>query len=189
MFLWTQILLLSPPNSLSWTRLSSCLTLRLWGSSALWQESCLTLISSWPSRRRGRAAWLKDHRLDHLSLNSTDSSHWLLVATDFFINTFYIFMSIFAEELRMLPWFPWKNYMCTTWRVMICLARSFPQFSADFYIFYQSSSHLQNRSTTSPRSLIEEGGFSSISLLLFVLCLCWRIHDLWYRRWEWFPLS
>ena len=50
----------------------SCLTLRPWGSSALWRESCLTLTSSWWNRRRVRAAWLNDRRLTHLSVDSRD---------------------------------------------------------------------------------------------------------------------
>lgn len=50
----------------------SCLTLRPLGSSALWRESCLTLTSSWWNRRRVRAAWLKDRRLTHLSVDSRD---------------------------------------------------------------------------------------------------------------------
>lgn len=66
----------------------SCLTLRPLGSSALWRESCLTLTSSWWNRRRVRAAWLKDRRLTHLSVDSRDL---------FFIYIFY-FMSIFVGE-------------------------------------------------------------------------------------------
>ncbi len=81
--------------------LSSCLAFRLWGSSALWWASCLTLTSSWSNRRRGRAAWLKDHRLNYLSINCTDTCHWLpkvwpAAKTSLYI--FYFNMSIFLGK-------------------------------------------------------------------------------------------
>lgn len=46
------------PNLLLFSRLS----LRRWESSVLWQVSCPTLTSSWWSRKKGRAGWLKDPR-------------------------------------------------------------------------------------------------------------------------------
>lgn len=87
------------------TCLSYCLTLRLWGSSALWLAFCLTPTSNCWSRRRERAAWLRDHRLTHLSINRLFSLAanmlWQAKETSFYIKFVFYFWSIFLREKRI----------------------------------------------------------------------------------------
>lgn len=91
---------------------------RHWGSSVLWQEFCLTLISSWSSRRRERVVSLKDRRLS----SSRDACYWL--STVWPQKCLYIFLyynyEYFWESTHILP--KRKCTTCTTYPLSVVLA-------------------------------------------------------------------